>query len=96
MTQDIVDKLQDKAKVLTGERRKRSKMVPEDLVTPENIREFRTIASHPGMMQLIFTVVILKIGYRNDPNTGHPKSRLMLALESSCILEVIGEVLIPR
>jgi pre-mRNA-processing factor 19 len=48
MTQDIVDKLQDKAKVLTGERRKRSKMVPEDLVTPENIRSFRTIASHPG------------------------------------------------
>lgn len=50
MTQDIVDKLQDKAKVLTGERRKRSKMVPEDLITPENIRSFRTVASHPGMV----------------------------------------------
>ena len=50
MTQDIVDKLQDKAKVLTGERRKRSKMVPEDLISPENIRSFRTVASHPGIV----------------------------------------------
>jgi pre-mRNA-processing factor 19 len=48
MSADIVDKLNDKAKVLTGERRKRSKMVPENLVAPENIRSFRTIASHPG------------------------------------------------
>ena len=49
MTQEIVDKLQEKAKVLTGERRKRSKVVPEELVTADNIRSFRTLASHPGL-----------------------------------------------
>ena len=49
MTQDIVDKLQEKAKVLTGERRKRSKVVPEELATAENIRSFKTLASHPGL-----------------------------------------------
>ncbi len=50
MSQDIVDKLNEKAKVLTGDRRKKSKMVPEDLITPDNIRSFRTIASHPGTL----------------------------------------------
>ena len=49
MTQDIVDKLQEKAKVLTGERRKRSKVVPEELATADNIRSFKTLASHPGL-----------------------------------------------
>ena len=49
MTQEIVDKLQEKAKVLTGERRKRSKVVPEELVTADNIRSFKTLASHPGL-----------------------------------------------
>ena len=56
MTQDIVEKLVEKAKVLTGERRKKSKMVPEDLITPENIRNFRTIASHPGNHSLTNSV----------------------------------------
>jgi len=49
MTQDIVDKLQDKAKILTGDRRKRSKMVPEELMPAESIRSFKTLASHPGL-----------------------------------------------
>ena len=56
MTQDIVEKLVEKAKVLTGDRRKKSKMVPEDLITPENIRNFRTIASHPGNLSLTYSV----------------------------------------
>jgi pre-mRNA-processing factor 19 len=49
MTQEIVDKLQEKAKVLTGERKKRGKTVPEDLVSAEDIRTFKTLASHPGL-----------------------------------------------
>ena len=49
MTQDIVDKLQDKAKILTGDRRKRSKMVPEELMPADSIRSFKTLASHPGL-----------------------------------------------
>ncbi|XP_040568185.1 pre-mRNA-processing factor 19 [Lepeophtheirus salmonis] len=50
MNKDIIDKLQDKATILTQERKKRGKMVPEDLVSGEDIRgSFRTLASHPGL-----------------------------------------------
>ena len=59
MTQDIVDKLVEKAKVLTGDRRKKSQMVPEDLTSPENLRAFKTIASHPGQSKLIVQAVQL-------------------------------------
>ena len=49
MTQDTVDKLQEKARVLTNERKKRGKSVPEDLVTADDIRNFGPLASHPGL-----------------------------------------------
>merc|ERR1712027_82712 len=46
MTQETVDKLQEKARVL---RKKRGKSVPEELVTADDIRNFGTLASHPGL-----------------------------------------------
>lgn len=49
MTEQIVEQLNAKAKVLTGERKKRGKTVPEELVTAENIGYFKTLASHPGL-----------------------------------------------
>jgi len=49
MTPDIVEKLNEKAKVLTGDRRKRSKMVPEELMSADSIRGFKTLASHHGL-----------------------------------------------
>ncbi len=49
MTEEILFKLQEKAKVLTGERKKRGKTVPEGLMTDEQISNFRTLASHPGL-----------------------------------------------
>ena len=48
MTGDIVEKLQEKATVLTQERKRRGKTVPEDLCTAEKIKEFVTQSSHPG------------------------------------------------
>lgn len=47
MTKEIIQKLQDKATVLTQERKKRGRTVPEDLVTHEAVRNFHTLASHP-------------------------------------------------
>lgn len=49
MTPDVIQKLQDKATVLTQERKKRGRTVPEDLVAHETIRNFHTLASHPGL-----------------------------------------------
>ena len=34
---------------MTGERKKRGKTVPEELMTPDSIRNFKTLASHPGL-----------------------------------------------
>eukprot|EP00088_Acartia_fossae_P018346 TRINITY_DN2059_c0_g1_i2.p1 TRINITY_DN2059_c0_g1~~TRINITY_DN2059_c0_g1_i2.p1 ORF type:complete len:520 (+),score=119.19 TRINITY_DN2059_c0_g1_i2:63-1622(+) len=47
MTTEIMEKLQDKATILTQERKKRGK--PEDLVAPETISNYTTQSSHPGL-----------------------------------------------
>lgn len=49
MTEDVIQKLQDKATVLTQERKRRGRNVPEELYTPEQVRNFRILASHPGL-----------------------------------------------
>jgi hypothetical protein len=47
MTAEVIQKLQDKATVLTQERKKRGRTVPEDLISHDSIRVFHTLASHP-------------------------------------------------
>lgn len=49
MTEEILQKLQDKATELTTERRKRGKKAPEDLTSIDDIKQFAQIASHPGL-----------------------------------------------
>ena len=50
MTKEIVQILQDKAHNLTGERRKKSKTVPNELIDADTIKDrFKTLASHPGL-----------------------------------------------
>ncbi|KAI1888215.1 hypothetical protein AGOR_G00182720 [Albula goreensis] len=49
MTAEIVQKLQDKAAVLTAERKKRGKSVPEELVRAEDLSKYRQVASHAGL-----------------------------------------------
>jgi pre-mRNA-processing factor 19 len=49
MTDEILQKLQDKATGLTAERKKRGRTVPEGLVTSEDIRNYRQQASHTGL-----------------------------------------------
>lgn len=46
MTVDVIKKLQDKAEVLTRERKNRGRNVPEELTTPEYIKNFRILATH--------------------------------------------------
>lgn len=47
MTADVIEKLQDKATVLTQERKRRGRTVPEDLVTQENVRAFTRTYTNP-------------------------------------------------
>lgn len=47
MTSEIIEKLQEKATVLTEERRNRGRTLPKDLVVPEQIKGFKILASHP-------------------------------------------------
>ena len=49
MSADIVEKLQEKATVLTQERKRRGKTVPEELATVEQIKEWAALSSHPGL-----------------------------------------------
>uniref|UniRef100_T1H0R2 Pre-mRNA-processing factor 19 n=1 Tax=Megaselia scalaris TaxID=36166 RepID=T1H0R2_MEGSC len=49
MSAEVIEKLQDKATVLTQERKKRGRTVPEELVTQEQLKTFMTTASHPGL-----------------------------------------------
>lgn len=49
MSPEVIQKLQDKATVLTQERKKKGKTVPEELVSAENIRNFLTLGSYPAL-----------------------------------------------
>lgn len=49
MSGEIIQKLQDKATVLTQERKKKGKSVPEELVSADRLKCFMTLSSHPGL-----------------------------------------------
>ncbi|XP_023322006.1 pre-mRNA-processing factor 19-like [Eurytemora carolleeae] len=49
MTGEILEKLQEKATVLTQERKRRGRTVPQELMSAESISSFVTQSSHPGL-----------------------------------------------
>lgn len=61
MSAEVIQKLQDKATVLTQERKKRGRTVPEDLVSHDSIRTFHTLASHPVCINICFYSVVMVI-----------------------------------
>lgn len=58
MTPEIIEKLQEKATVLTEERRNRGRTLPKDLVVPEQIKNFKILASHPVNISAFFFVCV--------------------------------------
>jgi len=49
LSEDVVGKLQEKASVLTAERKKKGKRLPDGLVSTDDIRNYKQIGSHPGL-----------------------------------------------
>lgn len=49
MTPEIVEKLQDKATILTQERKRRGRTVPEELVTADVVRQFQRTYTNPSL-----------------------------------------------
>ena len=49
LTPEIISQLHDKATVLTQERKRRGKTMPEGLATAEAVKGYKTLASHPVM-----------------------------------------------
>ena len=46
---DVIEKISNKAAILTAERKKRCKTIPVDLTKPEEISQFKTISSQTGL-----------------------------------------------
>ena len=49
ITEEIIEKLTEKAGVLTAERKRRGKTVPEGLLTAEDIKQLGVVGTHPGL-----------------------------------------------
>ena len=49
MTAEVIKKLKDNAAELTKERKKRGKTVPEEFTSPDEIKDFKLLTSHPGL-----------------------------------------------
>ncbi|KPM10618.1 beta-arrestin-1 [Sarcoptes scabiei] len=49
LTDVIIEKITQKATVLTAERKKRCKTIPENLVKPEELSKFKTVSSQTGL-----------------------------------------------
>ena len=47
ITETVIQKLQERATVLTQERKRRGRSIPEDLLPQESLRAFQLLASHP-------------------------------------------------
>lgn len=49
ISEEVIQKLQDKASVLTQLRKQKGKKLPDDLATPEDIKSYKCTASHVGL-----------------------------------------------
>lgn len=49
LSKDVIDKITEKATVLTAERKKKIKTVPEELTKPDEVKQFKTISSQTGL-----------------------------------------------
>lgn len=68
MTPEIIEKLQEKATVLTEERRNRGRTLPKDLVVPDQIKNFKILASHPVNTRIFmqFSIIFTNIMWQRS------------------------------
>lgn len=65
MSTEVIQKLQEKATVLTQERKKRGRTVPEELTTQEQLKNFKTLASLIVNIFLAFKFCFINMTYYN-------------------------------
>lgn len=57
LSEEVVGRLQDTATVLTQERKRRGRTVPEGLTPAEDIRSMSTLASHPVRFMHLYQIL---------------------------------------
>jgi len=93
MTADIIEKLQEKATVLTQERKKRGKTVPEELMSAESLKMFVTQSSHPGLHSASVPGILAVDINMNDNNKiltgGADKNAIVFNKEQEQVVTVL-------
>jgi pre-mRNA-processing factor 19 len=93
ISSDVVEKLDNKAAVLTAERKKRGKSVPEELVKSEDMRNFKTLASHSGLHSASVPGILALDICPTDPTKiitgGNDKNATIFNKESEQVISVL-------
>lgn len=89
----VIQKLQDRATVLTAERKKRGRSIPEDLAKPEDIKAFKTIQSQTSIhASSVPGILALDINPRDSSRIvtgGNDKSAVIFNKENEQIVTVL-------
>lgn len=93
LSAEVIEKLQEKATVLTKERKKRGRTVPEELATQEQIKTFRTLASHPGLHSAsapgILTLDIGGADHSRIITGGNDKTAVIFSRDTEQVVKVL-------
>lgn len=93
LSTEVIDKLQEKATVLTKERKKRGRTVPEELATQEQLKTFRPLASHPGLHSAsapgILTLDIGGADHSRIITGGNDKTAVIFSRDTEQVVKVL-------
>lgn len=68
ISEEVIQRLQEKSSVLTQIRKQRGKKLPEELATIEDIKSYRCVGSHTGLHSASMTGITTLDIKSNDPN----------------------------
>lgn len=92
LSAEVIEKLQEKATVLTKERKKKGRTVPDELATQETIRDFQTLASHPGLHSAsVPGILALDIAYDSNKiiTGGNDKNATIFNKDTEQVVKIL-------